>query len=461
MAIAERETYNIQLSEREVEVLEMVATGASNQEIAQKLIISVNTVKVHLRNIFEKLEVRSRTEATLRAIQEGLIAVPDNHAAVASEISQSTTKTYLLVNDLRPALTSGQQLYLLVAMLLALLLVIIPLLPREGLYLHLPVITPYDRQHQHPATPVPAVPANPGSERWVSHAPMPTGRAGLALAAFEGQIFAIGGRREIGTTGLLEIYNSDSDSWSEGAAKPTATTDVTAVVFKNKIYVPGGCVAERQPITTLEIYDPGTNKWERGPDLPAPRCGYGLTVWRDQIYLFGGWNGHTYEDTIFVFSTDKNRWEVVDNVMPQAKGYLGAVNLEEKIYIVGGYDGQTEFDQTYLFMPDTGQWVQKASMHEKRGGLGLVTAANRIYAIGGGWERPLDSSEKYDPDKDEWTIFEAPSSEQWSNLALTTIGTKIYAVGGWNGAEEKYRDSMVSYQVLFQIFLPLSRDIIK
>ena len=55
------------LSEREREVLLLMATGASNQEIAQALIIAVNTVKRHARNIFGKLGVENRTQAVVRA----------------------------------------------------------------------------------------------------------------------------------------------------------------------------------------------------------------------------------------------------------------------------------------------------------------------------------------------------------------------------------------------------------
>jgi LuxR family transcriptional regulator, maltose regulon positive regulatory protein len=57
------------LSERELEVLRMIAEGHSNQEIAEKLFITVGSVKAHISHILSKLDVRSRTQAVIKAEQ--------------------------------------------------------------------------------------------------------------------------------------------------------------------------------------------------------------------------------------------------------------------------------------------------------------------------------------------------------------------------------------------------------
>ncbi|HZD56054.1 MAG TPA: response regulator transcription factor [Anaerolineales bacterium] len=63
----------ISLTQREQEVLSLVATGASDKEIAENLYISLHTVKSHMRNILAKLQVNSRREAARLARQKGLL----------------------------------------------------------------------------------------------------------------------------------------------------------------------------------------------------------------------------------------------------------------------------------------------------------------------------------------------------------------------------------------------------
>jgi two-component system NarL family response regulator len=61
------------LSKRELDVVTLLAHGKSNKEIGEELHISETTVKSHLKNIFTKLNVLSRTEAVTTAVQRGLI----------------------------------------------------------------------------------------------------------------------------------------------------------------------------------------------------------------------------------------------------------------------------------------------------------------------------------------------------------------------------------------------------
>jgi NarL family two-component system response regulator LiaR len=69
------------LTEREMEVLRLVAQGKSNRDIAEDLTITEGTVRVHVSNILGKLHLASRTQATLYALREGLASLEDSSEA--------------------------------------------------------------------------------------------------------------------------------------------------------------------------------------------------------------------------------------------------------------------------------------------------------------------------------------------------------------------------------------------
>jgi len=69
----EKEAGRLGLSKREIEVLEFMAQGLSNQEIADKMFVSLNTVKTHTSNLFSKLDVKRRTAAVEEGRKLGLV----------------------------------------------------------------------------------------------------------------------------------------------------------------------------------------------------------------------------------------------------------------------------------------------------------------------------------------------------------------------------------------------------
>lgn len=73
------------LTEREVEVLKLLARGLSNQEIADELVIGVTTVYSHVSNILSKLHLATRTQAALYALREGLASLYDSGETSATE----------------------------------------------------------------------------------------------------------------------------------------------------------------------------------------------------------------------------------------------------------------------------------------------------------------------------------------------------------------------------------------
>jgi DNA-binding NarL/FixJ family response regulator len=68
-----------------MEMLKLLATGMSNKEIADKLYLSLRTVKAHMSNIFTKMNVASRSEALVEGLRTGLITLEDVKQGESSE----------------------------------------------------------------------------------------------------------------------------------------------------------------------------------------------------------------------------------------------------------------------------------------------------------------------------------------------------------------------------------------
>ncbi len=78
-AAGEAKDEDFSLTEREVKILELLVKGYSNKEISNSIYISVDTVKVHLKHIFEKLGVDCRTKAAVKAIKHSIVSEPDHN----------------------------------------------------------------------------------------------------------------------------------------------------------------------------------------------------------------------------------------------------------------------------------------------------------------------------------------------------------------------------------------------
>ena len=433
-----------------MEIVRLLATGATNHQIARELFISVNTVKVHLRNIYGKLDVASRTEATMVAVRQGWVEVdrPDatDADAAGSEVGlEAATATPALsglpLQERWPPVSMAKRIGLLVAIVLSLLVLFLPQVLQGG----------SNGPEPDPIEGVfPTPPGDSSPTRWRTRAQMPTPRTDHAVAAYQGLVYVIGGVSSNGATGRVEIYDPNTDTWTTGRSKPTPVGFIAAAQVGDKIYVPGGIDAGRQPQDILEIYDPIRDIWELGAPLPRPLGAYGLAALDGQVYLFGGRSEDGYVASVYRYDPQADTWEELP-AMDQARGFLSAASIGDQIYVVGGYDDVQEYNQCQAFQPATGTWTSRSPMDLPRGGLAVAAVREQLYAIGGGMEGYLAFNERYDPRIDDWYRIETPVAEQWRGLGAVFVNPNLYAIGGWNGDLLSVNEA---YQALFQIILP-------
>lgn len=495
------------LSSRELDVLACMVRGASNKEIAAELSISLNTVKVHLRNIFAKLEVSSRLEAVTVAMKMGLVSLPGVPPSLNDSNTLLLTPTPSNLNDEEDA--PADEPTLLVEPTNEPTMAVIPE----------PVLEPNERVEPISTTavaasptreaipvPEPIPPSNPatrahwgwstavlgillllalvviawqgffqprfttptpesltpfveqaiGDTRWLESRPLNTETAGLAVATVGLKIYAIGGETAVGVVGDVHVYDVVAKSWQTAANKPTAVSDTTAAVLFGEVYVPGGRTTDGSVTALVEAYSPTNNAWRRVASLPEPISG-GLALSDGSfLYLFGGWNGKNLLDTAYVYDPGADSWRPLP-AMPSARTMMAGAVLTGQFYVVGGSDGQKELALCQTFAPLEQTWSDCPPMLEARAGAGAAVLLNKLYVVGGGSaENPIQYSELYDPNTQTWQVVNTPmltDAPDWVELGVTSVETRLYTLGGRRNGR-LLADNVAYNPFIYQTFLP-------
>lgn len=414
------------LSEREMEVLRLVARGLTNEQIARELTISTNTVKVHLRNIFAKLGVASRTEASLHAVRQGWVVLevsPEAETlreAPAAGSSPAAEETLPLPQpQVRPASSRLLWVFLLLASALALAI----LLNLSGLL---------DRLTPRPSPP-PTSPLSLSLRRWNALAGMLTPRSNLALVAFQGALYVLGGYGPEGATSAVERFDPEDNAWIPLAAKPTAVAEVRAAVLGGHIYVPGGRGKDGRPVSTTEVYLVERNQWSTAASLPRPLCAYALAAFEGKLYLFGGWDGERYREEVLRYDPEADRWEETGR-LPFPIGYAGAVVGDDRIYLVGGINADGPLGVLAEYFPA----LSTVNSQPLPGiSLGQVSAAllygDYLYVLANPDPAGPTTLWQYHLRSKGWQTTEPSPSPLYPGAALAGIGTELFVVGGMSG----------------------------
>ena len=428
---------NHQLSDREIEILKLVATGASNKEIATQLVISVNTVKVHLRNIFSKIGVVSRTEAAMWAVQAGLVGGANPGVNADESISEvEVNKGYFLQK--RNIVFIGMSV-----------IVVILIASLVGYRL-------WSGRAENEE--ILGTTQNFEQERWTSLAEMLSPRDDFASSVASNKIYVMGGETDTGITSSVNYYDIETNQWISVTDMPLAVTDIQAATIGGKIYVPGGRFEDDRLSSELLIFDPGEDLWQTASPLPVSLSSYALTSFEGKLYLFGGWDGTGFVNLVFEYDPTLDTWKEKTSMTPP-RGWSGAAVSGGKIHVVGGYNGEQSLDIHEVYSPEQDNpgenpWNIMTPLPVGLSRFGIISVAEIIHIIGGS-----DSDDgvfhafRYTPQNDQWQNFSTPFENEWTDMGGVGMGDKIYLFGGQ--LENQLNRQLISYQAVYFIMIPI------
>jgi N-acetylneuraminic acid mutarotase len=295
-----------------------------------------------------------------------------------------------------------------------------------------------------------------GETRWASTRPLPEARAGRAVAAVGLDVYFVGGETSAGVTNEVGVFQTQSRTWREATAKPTAVGETTADVLFGEIYVPGGVDADGQPSAVVEAYSPLQDAWRRIESLPQPVAG-GLAVAEGGfLYFFGGRGPDGPLDTAYVYDPGSDSWRPIAALPEPRFGAAGGA-LTGRLYVVGGSNGEADQASCFAYDPPADAWEECPPMLRPRAGAGATVLLNKLYVLGGTGE-PVEPAawhgEVFDPNSRTWTVLNTPPDvTSWVEPGVTHVETRIYALGGRR--DGALSDLSLVYSALpYQTFIP-------
>jgi DNA-binding CsgD family transcriptional regulator/N-acetylneuraminic acid mutarotase len=452
------------LTERELEIVRLVGTGLGNKDIAAKLFLSPNTVKVHLRNIFTKLEASSRTEVTMIAVRNGWInltqaangaegtiapvAAPpqldSNPAPDDASISLNGQVPTAIIKPGTPTSTAAETFPAKTASNTT--------LPPGS------ASTTTDSEAASTARAVPVVPVAPNP------LPLPAlamwRRAALLVFALlvimliamtapsaQGNTAGSYDPLRIGPSqprnGLL--LRGEASRWYLRAPLPAPRARSSAVSANDRIYVIGGEVDQAVSGDVL-MYEPVSNTWTLlSAHKPTPVANTAAAAVDGIIFIPGGTDAQGNPSRNFeALDTARPQWRVLKPLLSGVAGYA-FVAFDKQLYLFGGAGDRGVTNNSYRYDIATDTWKPITAMPTPRTLAAAAAVNDRIYVVGGFKDgHELNTCEYYQPQTNTWGVC-AGMTVPRSGLGLARVGVSLFAIGGgvsgFIGFNERYDPS--------------------
>jgi len=278
-------------------------------------------------------------------------------------------------------------------------------------------------------------------------------RVDFAIAIADDKIYAIGGKSNGETLATVEEYAIEENAWRILPDKPTPVSEVSAIVLRGKIFVPGGKLEDGTTTDVLEVYDLTEETWDSSATLPQKISGYALTTFEGQMFLFGGWDGEKISDSSYRYDPSLDKWFECEK-MPTARMNASATILNGKIFVVVGFDGERGLATNEIFYPsfrlgEKGIWKNGDDLPIECPYCNSVSLSDQLFVMDN------DKIWQFSNATDEWSEIQLTKEQTLPERVRSEISQTgyIYIFGGVY-TENSLANLALKYRILYTISIP-------